>query len=206
MQRQRVILVLALVPLVVSCAGPAGYRTQQGVLLGAALGAAGGAVVGGRHGAALGAAIGSGVGALAGGYLGTQEQATAFASPSPLDVLKGKKVSVVRHPDYGYYSFNVIKPVVEQQLMLRGAGSIYDQPQYAPPQFQTVDLFAEVAAEERYGSIAVYLRLIEPATRRVVAYGPGSRSFGYYNQYAGDPRIATSQAAAKDAVWNLQPY
>lgn len=201
------VVLLAVALLAGACAGPAGLRTQQGTLLGGALGAMGGAIVGGGHGAALGAAIGGGVGALAGAYIGTQEQAAAYVQPPPLYVLKGKRVAVVRHPDYGHYSFNAIKPVVEQQLMLRGAGEIYDLPQYYQGgQPRGVELYAQISAEERYGSVAVALRLIDPATSRVVAYGPGSREFGYYSGYGGDMRTATAQAAAKEAVWNLQPF
>ena len=204
--RRVVSLVLVVVMLSAGCGTLAGQRAGQGAVLGAGLGAAAGYAFGNGAGAAAGAALGAGVGAALGAVIGSTESATAYQQPTPLEILNGKRIAVVPNAQYGYYGSNIIKPVLEQQLRLRGAGEIYDFPQYPQGgEIGRVDLLAEVAANEQYGAVIIDLRLLEPGTRKVVGYGSARRVFNQYSGYSGDYRIETIRTAAKDAVWRLQP-
>lgn len=190
-----------------SCGSLRGARMTEGAVIGAGLGALIGASGAGGKGAAIGAAAGAGVGTLYGLFTGSQEEAIAYTRPLPLEALIGKSVAVIPHPNYGAYSFNITKPVIEEQLRLRGAGAIYNMPQYPQAdQLRTVNLAAEVLSDEQYGAVRVNIRLLEAGTGRVVAFGAAREFFGQpYGYYGHDFRIEAAATASKKAVWEMKP-
>lgn len=208
MRRVSAVLLLVVAALFsVSCAGLRGARMTEGAVVGAGLGALAGAGVAGGKGAGIGAAAGAGLGTLYGLFVGTREEAQAYARPLPLEALKGKKVAVVPHPNYGSYGFIITKPVIEEQLRLRGAGAIYNVPQYPQAgQLGTVDLVAEVLADEQYSATRVNIRLLEPVTGKVIAFGAAREFFGSsYSYYGHDFRVEALATASKRAVWEMKP-
>jgi len=200
-----VALFVIMAPVLAGCAGTVGQRATKGAILGGVTGAAVGFIADGPKGAAIGAIGGAVVGGAAGAALGITERASAYAQPQPLSALQGKRVAVIPHPQYGYYQSNIIKPVVEEQLRLRGAGVIYDLPHYPrDSMLESVDLVAEFAATEQYRSVLIDLRLIDPKSRQVVAFGSARQEFGAFTGYTGDFRIEAIRTAARDAVWSLR--
>lgn len=202
------VLVVFTVPFIAGCAGPVGERTRQGFVLGALLGAAAGGVIAGGEGAAAGALIGGGAGAAFGAIVGTKEQQYAYAQPPRLDAIVGKHLAITAHPQFGWYGVSVVRPVLEEQLVLRGAGAIFDLPQRVQSgQIVSVDILVEVAAQERYGAVEVDLRVLDAKTRQVLSVGsdrqPLISGAGY--GYTDDSRSAALRTATKAAVWKLAP-
>lgn len=209
----RLSIIAFLFPLVVSCAGPAGYRANQGALLGAMLGAGAGALIGHGHNAGLaagaGALIGAGIGGAVGALIGQEEAKTVLSSPQPIPWLEGKSVQVVTVRGYSY-GMDVGRYVIEDQLRRRGVIIVDNpSPQYYPPDNRQMatDFTVEFSAVEEGNTVLVNLRVLDVArqlrasgAKRVYygdAYGYGG--YGYNYGY----RTEALRAAAARAVWDL---
>ncbi len=199
------------IPLVVSCAGPAGYRATQGATIGALVGAGAGALAGGKGGAAVGAGagalIGAGIGGAVGALVGAEEAKGVLKGPQPIPWMEGKTVQVVTVRGYSY-GMDVGKYVVEDQLRRRGV-SIVDtpSPQYYPPSGReaAADFIAEFTAVEEGNTVLVNLRVLD-AARKVRAIGWARIYYGDaygYGGYGYGYRTEALRTAAARAVWNL---
>lgn len=219
MVRRALSLFIVLALLTAGCAGPVGERMKQGALTGAAVGALGGFGVGkSGEAAALGAAIGAVAGAIGGAIVGTSEAKAASQAPQPLAWLKvtegapRKRVVVLPTSAFGHYGVDVAIPVVEEQIMLRGAAVFKPVPAalpggYHPDPQQAVagaDYVVQVAIYEQYGAVTIGLQVIDPGSR-IVANATSQAFVGYSASVygTGDVRIDAIRNAAKQAVWRL---
>ena len=206
------VVVALVVPAVVGCATPTGQRAAQGGLLGAILGAAGGGFAGGGEGAALGALAGGAAGAAIGAMVGASETGAAYQAPQPLSWLQvpegqpRKRVSVAPSSSYGYYGTDVVVPVIEEQMMLRGA-AVYKRPAYTERggQAEAVDYVVQTTAVEQGGAVSVMLQAVDPSARIIATATSDAffTSYAYAAYSAGDARVDALRAAAKQAVWRL---
>ncbi|MBI4132510.1 MAG: hypothetical protein HY473_00215 [Candidatus Sungbacteria bacterium] len=206
------VILLLLLPFLAACAGPMGQRMTQGAILGGATGAALGGIAGGGKGAAVGGLAGLLIGGVGGAFVGVEEAKAAYSQPSPLPWLRRESgeravVAVIPNPQFGASGMNVVQPVIEEQLMLRGA-DIDKAPYYAQQgQPAKVDYVVQVATLEQNGAVQVVLQVVNPSGR-VVATGSDTRYLGYgsgaFGYYSGDYRVDAFQTAAKQAVWQMR--
>ncbi len=207
------VAIVCLVPLLASCAGPAGQRATQGGFIGAGLGAAAGYIVGGGRGAAVGALAGAAVGALAGGGIGAAEARNIYSEPQPLPWLVGdggtppKSIRIMSRSGSWGYGMDVALPVLEDQFKRRGAIVVRNPgPQYYPsspgqPESIATDFVAEFHVVNQGGAVRVDITVLDRATQvRAI----GSHRVYYHYGHGGGDQAEALRLAARNAVWDLK--